>query len=209
MAILKIGALTLMFFLAAGVSPVTLPAEEVPAQETAEQPSEEAVTGEETALEPEAEPAETPSQEPPAKPAVAAVTAEKAPAVAACVAPVQDLEKFFLEQASLARALVQTWNSRVLSYGKRNEKLKEEAASLEKKLADLQGADDKESRKEASRVEKRLKRVRKEQGIQAGELREQCSELVKALKSFGRDVQEALKAKLADIQGEVAGTEKE
>jgi len=120
-------------------------------------------------------------------------TAEKVPSYVNSVVPFELLNMHYKRQMSSVRKMMDHWNEKILFYVERRNHIRLEMESVEKKILDLAESENSKSKKEASRLNKRLKRLVKDQEEVSKEIRKQRKYLVKALKEESKESQTALK----------------
>ncbi len=131
-------------------------------------------------------------------------TAEKVPTYVNCVAPLEFLNMHYQRQMSSVKNMMDHWNEKIHFYVKRRDDIRLEMKSVKKKILDLAELEKKKkSRKEASRLKKRLKRLEKDEKALSKEIQKQRKNFVKALKVESKKSQTALKEKFAEVRKKV------
>ncbi len=123
------------------------------------------------------------------------------------VVPLELLNMHDKRQMSSVRKLMDHWNEKILFYVERRNNIRLEMESVEKKILELAESEKSKSKKEASRLNKRLKRLEKDQGEVSKEIQKQRKYLVKALKEESKESQTALKEVFAEVREKVEITE--
>ena len=134
-------------------------------------------------------------------------TAEKASSYVNSVVPLELLNMHYERQMSSVRKMMDHWNEKILFYVERRNNIRLEIESVEKKILELAESEKSKSKKEASRLNKRLKRLEKDQGEVSKEIQKQRKYLVKALKEESKESQTALKEIFAEVREKVEITE--
>jgi len=134
-------------------------------------------------------------------------TAEKVPSYVNSVVPLELLNMHYKRQMSSVRKMMDHWNEKILFYVERRNHIRLEMESVEKKILDLAESENSKSKKEASRLNKRLKRLVKDQEEVSKEIRKQRKYLVKALKEESKESQTALKEIFVEVRENVEITE--
>jgi len=91
-------------------------------------------------------------------------TAEKVSSYVNSVVPLELLNMHYERQMSSVRKMMDHWNEKILFYVERRNNIRLEMESVEKKILELAESEKSKSKKEASRLNKRLKRLEKDQG---------------------------------------------
>ena len=134
-------------------------------------------------------------------------TAEKVPSYVNSVVPLELLNTHYKKQMSSVKEMMDRWNEKILFYVERRNNIRLEMESVEKKILELAESEKSKSKKEASRLNKRLKRLEKDQGEVSKEIQKQRKYLVKALKEESKESQTALKEIFAEVREKVEITE--
>jgi hypothetical protein len=134
-------------------------------------------------------------------------TAEKVPAYINSVVPLELLNMHYERQMSSVRKMMDHWNEKILFYVERRNNIRLEMELVEKKILELAESQNSKSKKETSRLNKRLKRLEKDQGEVSKDIQKQRKYLVKALKEESKESQTALKEIFAEVREKVEITE--
>ncbi len=132
---------------------------------------------------------------------------EKFPSYVNCVVPLELLNKHYRQQMSSVREMMNRWNEKIFFYVKRRNHIRSEIKTVRKKILDLAESQKSKSKKEATRLKKRLKRLEKDEGVQTKEIQQQRKYLVKALNVESKESQAALKEKFTEVRKKVEVTE--
>jgi hypothetical protein len=134
-------------------------------------------------------------------------TAEKVPSYINSVVPLELLNMHYERQMSSVRKMMDHWNEKILFYVERRNNIRLEMELVEKKILELAESQNSKSKKETSRLNKRLKRLEKDQGEVSKDIQKQRKYLVKALKEESKESQTALKEIFAEVREKVEITE--
>ena len=168
-----------------------------------------------------AQPAPAQKEQPKSSNAVAPSTAAPAPAAAAApakappadlkpenlgfVSPLRDLVKFYEGEIGKTHKMMESWAARVRSSLDQLASLTAQAEDMEKQITAKEQSDKKEDRREASRLKKDLKRLRKAEKAVRKDLRHECAEFLDEVKAAGKETSAALKDKFQQVQQDIKG----